>query len=90
MRKLFLRQVIRNLQKEMSLFIRLKNSNVRVWKRSEIINLNHIFRRFEIHNGKNFYSILVTSNHIGKVFGSFSFSRKKVLHLIANKKVKKK
>ena len=90
MEKLFLSQVIKNLQKQMNFLIKIKNVSCKVWNRSKVINLTHLFRHFEIHTGKNFYGILVTSDYIGKPFGSFSFTRKKALHVIINKNKKKK
>lgn len=74
--------------------LKLKKSfKLQIWKRSLTIRKKYfgfLNPNVEIYNGKSFYSFLLKKSLIGYKFGSFSFTRKKTLHLKKNNKKKKK
>ena len=67
-----------------------KNENVfkpkRVWSRRSFILPSFVNKKFEIHNGKSFVSLLITENMIGHKFGEFAATRKKGIHTKKGKK----
>mgnify|MGYP000022312549 CR=1 FL=1 len=64
-----------------------KSKKNKVFSRSSVILDNHIGKVFNIHNGRDFFSILVNSRMKGHRFGEFCLTRKHFSH--KNKKKKK-
>lgn len=63
-----------------SCFFRTFNQIIKVYSRASLIIPEFIGKNVEIHNGKNFFKLLVTENMVGHKFGEFSRSRKQTIH----------
>ncbi len=53
---------------------------IRTWSRDSMILPEMVGLTFEVHNGKNFISVLATENMVGHRLGEFSPTRKFVRH----------
>jgi len=58
------------------------NRTIKLWSRSSTIIPEFIGYSFEIHNGKNFVSIIVNDDMVGHKFGEFASTRKQVKHKV--------
>lgn len=58
------------------------NRTIKLWSRSSIIIPEFVGYSFEIHNGKNFVSIIVNDDMVGHKFGEFASTRKQVKHKV--------
>lgn len=54
--------------------------SLRTWSRDSMILPEMVGLTFEVHNGKNFISVLATENMVGHRLGEFSPTRKFVRH----------
>jgi small subunit ribosomal protein S19 len=61
---------------------------LKIWSRKSTILPECVGLKFEIHNGKTFYPVLITENMVGHKFGEFSHTRKICLYKKSKKKKK--
>jgi small subunit ribosomal protein S19 len=71
-----------------SIQLPLSSVPLRIWSRKSTILPECVGLKFEIHNGKVFYPVLVTENMVGHKFGEFSHTRKICLYKKSKKKKK--
>lgn len=69
--------------------VKNKNMTKNLWLRSSTITEEHIGKRLNVHNGREFKSFFITREKVGYKMGEFSFTRKKTLVKKKNKKIKK-
>lgn len=59
--------------------LELFNEN-KIFSRSSVILDSHIGKVFDVHNGRDFFPVLVTARMKGHRFGEFSLTRKQFSH----------
>jgi small subunit ribosomal protein S19 len=62
---------------------------IRLWKRASVIVPEFIGHNFEIYNGKKWFPLFVTEDHIGHRFGEFSPTRAFRSHIKDERKAKR-
>ena len=66
-----------------------QRGSIKIYSRRSTIIPDFVGLRFEVHNGRNFVSVLVIEDMVGHKFGEFAPTRKFLGHS-GDKKVKKK
>lgn len=62
---------------------------VRTWSRASVIVPEFIGHNFEVHNGKKWYPLYVTEEHVGHRFGEFAPTRQFRSHMKDERKAKR-
>jgi small subunit ribosomal protein S19 len=62
---------------------------VRTWSRASVIVPEFIGHNFEVHNGKKWYPLYVTEEHVGHRLGEFAPTRQFRSHMKDERKAKR-
>ena len=62
---------------------------IRLWKRASVIVPEFIGHNFEIYNGKKWFPLFVTEEHVGHRFGEFAPTRAFRSHIKDERKAKR-
>lgn len=76
------------LEKVASLKDKKKSSSLKTWSRSSTIISDFVGLRFRIHDGKDFFPLLITPEMVGSKLGEFAPTRAR--YEFKKKKKKKK
>jgi len=68
----------------------IKSLNLQIWSRRTWILPHWIGSNVSIYNGKTLLSLKIKEEMIGHKFGEFASTRRKVLHKVKKKIIKKK
>jgi len=68
----------------------IQSLNIRIWSRRTWILPHWIGSNVSIYNGKTLLALKIKEEMIGHKFGEFASTRRKVLHKVKKKIIKKK